>query len=69
MTRIILVSEVGQERAQPSKLRFFSLIVHILQSPRNTSLEEIEAPSTCARMRRRIKKKCYQNISIFYEWT
>lgn len=30
----------------------------------------MEAPlRTCARLRRRIKKKCYQNISIISEWT
>ena len=28
MTRIILVSEVGQERARNLQLRFYSLIVH-----------------------------------------
>ena len=70
MTRIILVREVGQERVrnlqitilQPHSL-WFTLFY-------NTSPEEMEAPlRTCARLRRRIKKKCYQNIGIINEWT
>ena len=70
MTRIILVREVGQERArnlQITILQPYSLWFTLFY---NTSQEEMEAPlRTCARLRRRIKRKCYQNISIINEWT
>ena len=70
MTRIILVREVGQERArnlQITILQPYSLWFTLFY---NTSPEEMEAPlRTCARLRRRIKNKCYQNISIINEWT
>ena len=70
MTRIILVREVGQERArnlQITILQPYSLWFTLFYS---TSQEEMEAPlRTCARLRRRIKNKCYQNISIINEWT
>ena len=70
MTRIILVREVGQERArnlQITILQPYSLWFTLFYS---TSQEEMEAPlRTCARLRRRIKKKCYQNIGIINEWT
>ena len=70
MTRIILVREVGQERVlnlQITILQPYSLWFTLFYS---TSQEEMEAPlRTCARLRRRIKKKCHQNISIINEWT
>ena len=70
MTRIILVREVGQERVlnlQITILQPYSLWFTLFYS---TSQEEMEAPlRTCARLRRRIKNKCHQNISIINEWT
>ena len=70
MTRIILVREVGQERVlnlQITILQPYSLWFTLFY---NTSPEEMEAPlRSCARLRRRIKNKCYQNISIINEWT
>ena len=72
MTRIILVREVGQERARNLQITILQpyILWFTLFYNTNTSPEEMEAPlRTCARLRRRIKKKCHQNISIINEWT